>query len=544
MILRIKGKKQQPGPGGKRWFSPVIRSILFMLFCAQFICACSVVPEPQVPDRKSQVSAPDLAAREMADVNKKKMQPDSLTLPPLVNLAPEPVMDESYAFDDQLFSISVRATPLRDVLIALAKQTKLNVVLGSDVNGEELISVEFDRLPLRSAMEEILQTFEYAYEISGNILRIKSVETRILHFDYPLIYSTSRSDVGGDMLGSSGSASSSKNSGLNAEFSVSTSIEDDESLNIWKQIKAILKPRSKGTKERSNKVEGILSEIGRAIVDSASGTIVVTDRPHVLDRVEIVLAEMERFLGRQVVIEAKIIEVVLNYSHQYGIDWSAVRFGNKFEFGLHSDMATNLASGTGTFELKLSSLGNEWGLTSIIDAISTQGDVNTISSPRLNVINNQSANISIGRTIPYLDFEISSVTSGDVVSYEAVPTVQKAQAGVSLGITPRIGDDDVITLNIVPVVTDQQGEQSFTYNNTTWTVPILDTRTASTIISAADGETIVLGGMIQDVNTDNRTKVPLLGEIPLLGPLLFSNQTKDSTKVELIILLTPRIVRR
>ena len=545
-MLKTQVKKRQPGPGGKRWICPVLRSMFFMLLCAQFICACSVVPEPQVPgpqkNRPSDQGLLDLMEKKSAPAGRENAQPDISTLPPLADLAPEPVMDESSAFEDQLFSLSVRSVPLRDVLIGLVKQAKLNLVLGPNVDGEELISVEFDRLPLRRAMEEILQTFEYAHELSGSILRIKAVDTRVLHFDYPLIFNTSESDVGGDMLGSSGGDSG--NSDLSAEFSVETSLEDNDSLNIWKQVKAILQPRPETNESRPGEILGILSEIGRATVDSASGTIVVTDRPHILDRVEMVLDNMKESLGRQVVIEAKIIEVELNHTHQYGIDWSAVRSGGKFGFDMASNLASDLASGTGTFELNLSSLGNEWTLASTIDAIATQGDVNAISSPRLNVINNQSATISIGRTIPYLDFEISSVTSGDTVSYEAVPTVQKAQAGVSLGITPRIGADDIITLSIVPVITDQDGEQSFTYDGTTWAVPILDTRSASTIISAADGETIVLGGMIQDINVDNRTKVPLLGDIPLLGTMLFSNQAKRNKKVELVILLTPRIVRR
>ena len=180
----------------------------------------------------------------------------------------------------------------------------------------------------------------------------------------------------------------------------------------------------------------------------------------------------------------------------------------------------------------------------MVDAISTQGDVNTISSPRINVINNQSATISIGRTIPYLDFTISCDGTGDNRVCTKQPTVQRAQAGVSLGITPQISGDGMITLHVVPVITDQVGEEPFSDGGTSWTVPILDTRTASTIISARDNETIVLGGLIQDSSSDNRTSVPILGSIPMVGKFLFGNQAKDSTKIELVILLTPRIVKR
>ncbi|SDU49883.1 hypothetical protein [Desulfobacula phenolica] len=507
--------------------------------------SCSIVPEPAPPVT---IDKPVIQSKSQSPAQE-AVQFTAGELPALLEFSPDPVMDETRPFDSQLFSFSVRNTPLRDVFMGLAKQAKLNLVLGTNVNGAESVSVEFDNLPLRQALEEILQTFEYSYTINGNILRIKSVETRVMHFDYPLIYSTSTSSVGGDMLGSSGGEDG--GSDISAEFTVETEIEDDESLNVWKQVKGMLTPRpEQGSQEGGSagtsdgEITGMLSEMGSATVDSASGTIVVTDRPDILDRVENVLAQMNKSLKRQVIIEAKIMEVQLNHGHQYGVDWSAIRAGNTLGLDLSSGMAGNLNAGTGTFQLAMTNLADKWTYSAMIDAIATQGDVNTISSPRLNVINNQSATISIGRTIPYLDFEIQTVTAGDTVSYEAVPTVQRAQAGVSLGITPQIGEDGIITLSIVPVVTDQVGSEAFTYQGTSWTVPVLDTRTASTIISAMDGETIVLGGMIQDVTTDNRTRVPLLGNLPVVGNFLFGNQSKENSKVELVILLTPRIVKR
>jgi MSHA biogenesis protein MshL len=330
---------------------------------------------------------------------------------------------------------------------------------------------------------------------------------------------------------------------MSAEFTVETEVDDDDTLNVWKEIKDILKPRKDDAEAQSqsdDETSGLLSLIGRATVNAVSGTIVVTDRPDVLDRVEEVLTQMQNSLKRQVIIEAKIMEVILNHSHQYGVDWSVIRKGTTLPF----DVTSNLSTGTGTFEFNISKITGEYNLSAMVDAIKTQGDVNTISSPRINVINNQSATISIGRTIPYLDFDIENVTAGDTVSYQAVPTVKRAQAGVTLGITPQISGDGMITLHVVPVITDQAGSETFTYNGTTWTVPILDTRTAGTIINAMDNETIVLGGLIQDTSSDNRTSVPILSSIPVVGKFLFGNQARESTKTELVILLTPRIVKR
>jgi len=535
----------------KKEVSICFRLILFLFMSILFLGSCTPISPPAPPEKMSK--APEVRK----ETTSSTLSPiDFKNLAPLKELAPQTAMDKTLPFDNKLFSFSARSTPLRDVLMGLAKQADLNIALSKDVDGEAAVSVEFHNLPLRQAMEEILLAFEYSYEISGNIMRIKALETRILSFDYPLIYSTATSDVGGDMLGSSDAGS-----GISAEFSVETEVEDDESLNVWKQIKDILQPIEEDGGSQAGETTGLLSPNGRATVDSASGTIVITDRPDVLDMVEKVLAQMQSSLKRQVIIEAKIMEVTLNHAHQYGVNWSAIidhgldingdpNDGYNLNYG--NNMASDLASGLGTFQLEITKIDGIRTLGAMIDAIRTQGDVNTISSPRINVINNQSATISIGRILPYLDYEIACQVNEltGAKDCEAIPTVQRAQAGVSLGITPQISGDGVITLHVIPVITDQVGSESFNYDPTgngigiNWTVPILDTRSASTIISALDNETIVLGGMIQDTSSDDRTSVPILGSIPIIGKFLFGNQTKVSRKTELVILLTPRIVKR
>ena len=539
-MLKTVGNTLQSWSWRKKDGSFFSRWTFLLCLSTLFLSSCAIIPEPEPPGRSTDSQVPEIQ-KKMTDIQPYPFKAEDLL--PLTELAPQPAMDETFSFDDKLFSFSARSTPLRDVLMGLAKQAELNLVLSKEVDGMEPVSVEFYNLPLRQSMEEILQTFEYAYEISGNILRVKAIETRIFNFDYPLIFSKATSEVGGDMLGSSGGSSSGGSDDMTAEFTVETDVDDDDSLNVWKQIKEILQPRKEDTKSQSGSAEetkGVLSVIGRATVNPISGTIVVTDRPDVLDRIEDILSHMQTALKRQVIIEAKIMEVALNHSHQYGVDWSAIRKGSTTPF----DMSTSLGKDTGIFEFSISKIAGEYDLTAMVDAISTQGDVNTISSPRINVINNQSATISIGRTIPYLDFEIENITAGDTVSYQAVPTVKRAQAGVTLGITPQISEDGMITLHVVPVITDQAGSETFTYDGTTWTVPILDTRTAGTIISARDNETIVLGGLIQDTSSDDRASVPILGSVPVVGKFLFGNQSKKSKKTELVILLTPRIVKR
>jgi MSHA biogenesis protein MshL len=546
-----------------RQFMRMRKRCPWCLLAFLFFYSCAATPDISPTPASKQIP---VAPSVQQPASPPPASPAAQELPPIMPAAPKPAVDQEDPLDGKLFSFSVRSVPLRDVLIALAKTADLNLVLGQYVDAMQPVSVEFSSLPLKQAMQEVLSTYDYSYTISGSVLKIEALEKRIFHFDYPLIYTKLKSDVGGDMLGassnngsssggggSSSGSSSGGNNNLTASYRIDTQSESDESLNIWKKIKEALQPGSRGSAGSRNaqsqggsgKTNGLLSPIGSATIDSASGTIVVFDRPGVLDTVGEFLKSMKASLSRQVVIEAKIIEVQLNHSHQYGVDWSVLRPDSSTPISVTSNLASSLASGTGLFNIEVSKFSNNWNINALIDAISTQGNINTISSPRLNVINNQSATISIGKLIPYLDFQVStqSITSGGVVSYVATPTVQKAQAGISLGITPQISASGVIILHIVPVITDQVGSQQFTYQSTTWSVPILDTRYASTIVSAENGQTIVLGGMIQDKTADNRTSVPLLSKIPVLGKIFFSNQSKTADKTELVIMLTPRIVK-
>ncbi len=557
--MNLTSTKELNGRGTNgRGFSCFLRLKHLWLLSVLIFFSCSIpqppLPKPAIVSEKSTDTAglpqnipPDM----LMDKDHEEFNDLSLALEdnfsPIFKPSYQTALDEEMPFDEKLFSFSARSTPLRDVLIALAKEAELNLVLGKHINALEPVSVEFTNLPLRQAMEEILNAFEYSYEINGNMLRVKAIERRIFHFDYPLVYSKPSSSVGGDMLG----GSSGEGSGISASFTVDVEIEDEESLNIWKQIKDILKPAEEDIQSSSTDDEDeatpLLSEIGRATVDSASGTIVVFDRPDVLDTVEAFLLRMKESLSRQVLIEAKIIEVRLDHAHHYGVDWSVLGDRLEFPFSLESNLGTS-SSGTGTFNFKISNENTnaDVDVGALIDFISTQGDVNTISSPRLNVINNQSATISIGKVIPYLDFEPGDFEQDENNRWynTAMPTVVTVQAGISLGITPQISRTGVITLHIIPVITDQVGEKNFSYEGVTWNVPILDTRTTSTIISARDGETVVLGGLMQDNSSDNRTSVPIFSKIPFIGKALFANQAKQSDKTELVILLTPRIMNR
>ena len=294
----------------------------------------------------------------------------------------------------------------------------------------------------------------------------------------------------------------------------------------------------------------MLSAEGTAQINRMSGMILVTDRKENLELVESFLKKIEMSLRRQVIIEAKILEVTLSEGHRYGINWRAVASSASGNTTITLD-ANNALAGTGPLQMFSITNANARGTFNLtntfIDLLSTQGTVNVLSSPRVNVLNNQSAMISVGTTLPYLDWQVS--TSPDPANANAtittvVPRVETAQSGVTLGVTPQIDEDGITTLHITPVVTRSTSTQAFTYNGNTWTVPIIDMRATDTIARVKSGDTIVIGGMITEELNEDKDSITGLGNIPIIGDLLFSGETRTKQKRELVILLTPTVVTR
>jgi MSHA biogenesis protein MshL len=534
-----KTGKQKPGVN-------MYRSALVFIMALTLIAGCATSNRIQPPQLPAEQAAKPLPELKKEQPRKIETRPRS-TLSPLATIKPKIAAAEKMPHEGKLFTLSARSTPLRDVLLGLSKQAELNLVIERGVNNEEPISLELYDLPLATALDMVLNAYGYFYDIDGNILRIKAFETKIFHFDYPLVVNTPSSSVGGDMLGSGsqgnsgGSNSSGGGSNMTGEFSIDTSV-DSSSLDLWTQLEDALKGGGGGSKH------GMLSEQGKVQINRLSGTIMVTDRRENLILIEAYFNELEKVLRRQVTIEAKILEVSLSDDFKYGIKWDVL--ANDFlstdggDLQFISDF-TSADGGNITLEFKNDSGNNVIG--GFIEALSRQGNINVLSSPRISALNNQTALIAVSRNIPYLDFELNSVQDPNDEERrvtQLVPTMQNAQVGISLGVTPQIDENGVATLHIVPVITDLVGFQEFTQSGNNWSVPVIDMRATDSIVRARNGSTIVLGGLMLERVTDDTTGVPGLGNIPYLGQALFSGQTKIAEKRELVILLNPTIMEQ
>jgi len=402
---------------------------------------------------------------------------------------------------------------------------------------------------MATALDMVLKAYGYFYDIDGNILRVKALETKIFHFDYPLMVKSMTSSVGGDMLSSSqnnnqGSGSNNSNNNdddMTGEFTIKTSV-DTGSLDIWQQLETSLSP---GAGEGNT--GGLLSSQGRVQINRISGTIVVTDRRENLILIEEYLNELGTVLRRQVIIEAKIMEVVLTDNFRYGIRWDVLAqdFLNK---GGDLQILSDFTSGASNMTMEFFNDTGNTEIGAFLEALSNQGNINVLASPRISALNNQTALITVARNVPYINFELSSVqdpNDSESRLSQLVPTMENTQVGISLGVTPQIDENGVATLHIVPVITDLVGFKNFAQDSErSWDIPIIDMRATDSTVRVANGSTIVLGGLILERIREDETGLPLLSDIPYLGKLLFSGQEKDSEKRELVIMLTPTIIEQ
>ena len=502
--------------------------LLLSLIPFIFTVACATVANTPAKPAEP-VKAPEPPNR----VKPRAAVPPAATLPPLAQVKPQIAAEQKMPFETKIFSLSARNAPLQDVVMGLAKEADLNLVLEKGVDPMEPVSIEIANLSLRKSLDLLFSAYDYYYVIEGNVLRVKSVETRFFKFEYPVFANSATSSVGGDVLGSSSGGSD-----ITGEFTIDTEGDSGE-LNVWEQLRSALAPAKESTGGGGGGGQdsgGLLSASGRAQINAMTGTIVITDRPEYLDLVDEYLKRLEASLRRQVVIEARILEVTLDNAHQFGIDWTYVS----------GDTSTAQALSTGAataFNLNFNP-SDSGGSLFFLEALETQGEVNVLSAPRVNVLNGQSSVLTVGRTLPYLEWNVqATTTAAGTTAYTAVPSVAKSQAGISLGVTPHIGEDGVTTLHIVPIITDLVDYQNFTFDGNNFDVPIIDVRATDSIVRAPDGSTVVIAGMIQERNSDTVTGIPLLMDIPLLGGL-FSQHSRTNTKVELVISLTPTIIEQ
>ena len=473
------------------------------------------------------------------------------------------------------FDLVVSDAPAKEVFMGIVSGTRYNLLLHPDISGT--ISVNLKDVTLFQALDAIRNLYGYEYQVDGNTISVQpvSLQTRVFKVNYLTgkrtgtstirVLSGSVSDTpnAGSPYGTAVTTPTLQAAGTGSQSLESGRISTKSDTDFWRDLTSAL-----------NAIVGM--EGGRkVVVNPQSGVIVIRAMPAELRNVAQFLKASQVSVERQVILEAKIIDVELSDAYQAGINWAAFKTGanSRLSIGQLAPGVTltplgNLAgagapaSGTPGTNLSnglsaaASPLGTLMGVAfqtgsfaALLSFLEGQGTVHVLSSPRIATLNNQSAILKVGTDQLFVTNVSSTITSavGGAATTTPNVTLQPFFSGIMLDVTPEIDENNNIILHIHPSVSHvTQTTQSINLGGAIGTMnlptPVSSVSETDSIVRTKDGEIVAIGGLMTQNSTTNHSQVPGLGDLPGVGGL-FGQDSKSLAKTELVILLKATVVK-
>lgn len=460
-------------------------------------------------------------------------------------------------------SLDLKGVDIIDVLKMLSTRSNLNIVAGRNVRGK--VTLFLKDVDIWDAFEIILSSNDLAYDKRGDIINVMSErdyeqlygerysdkkEVKIIKLDYAKAaevakaLNQTKSKIGKIIIDEPSNTVVIMDS-AQAAAQMEKMIETMD-MPIETKIFSLNYAKAEDVK---TKITDILTKgVGTIQVDERTNKVVITDLTKRLPEISNVIAAMDE-KHKEVLIEAKIVEIELTNEFQYGVDWGQF-FKNlsntsvDLNFSNLGDIAGGLVPGGA---LTLGRLAHA-SLDGTIKALAKVGKTNVISSPRITVLNNEEAKVLIGTNQPYVTSTTTVPSTGSPVTSESVTYLD---VGITLRVTPTINNDGFVTMKIKPEISSlgTDIETAHAAGATGNKIPVVSKSETDTTVMVKDGTTILIAGLIQDRDIETVNKVPVLGDVPIVG-YGFKNQTKGSTgttsnqpeKKELVIFLTPYIM--
>ncbi|MGO1793830.1 MAG: pilus (MSHA type) biogenesis protein MshL [Oceanisphaera sp.] len=437
------------------------------------------------------------------------------------------------------FDIAANGVAANGFFNALANQHGVSIATHPDVSGT--ISLNLRQATLADTMTAISQLYGYGIEHKNGVYQVypNGVRTRTFNVNYLMLsrQGQSQTAISGSNLSNTDSEGSSSSSSTNDATRISTESTND----FWVDLESALS-RLIGSKD------------DRVVVTNPqAGLVSVRANPSELALVDDFLSQAERQLKRQVILEARIVEVELNDGYEQGIDWQNLQAGSGANISPPSRVTGSVNPFPG-FNLPISDvLGGgaifnftDGKFTTAVSLLETQGEVNTLSNPRVTTSNNQKAVIKVGTDEYFVtNFTLETTTSSNGNTQQS-PDIELKPffSGISLDVTPQISEDNNVLLHIHPTVSEvTDGEKRIDFGDGEVVLPLARStvRESDTIVEARSGEMIIIGGLMQEKQREMSSGVPVLSRIPVLGNL-FKNRSVSTLKSELVIMLRPVVV--
>jgi MSHA biogenesis protein MshL len=540
-------------------------SLLAVLGC-QSATQRATVSAPPPSEAATAVGAESAQASVPVSLDDVPKAVNDAMLPPLLS----PGNSNRRGGDDR-FDLNVNELDAQLFFMALVEGTPYNMVVHPEVSGA--ITLNLKHVTVTEIMNTVREVYGYEFRRVGNVFQVlpQRLTTRVFPVNYLNVkragHSETRvsagqvSESGSSSSGGGGSDSSSGDSGGSSGGSASgeggssgSEIKTQVTADFWTELESTLKLLV-GEGE------------GRAVVVSPqSGVVVVRAMPAEMRIVEEYLDTAQVNLHKQVVLEAKILEVQLADGFQSGVNWAAVGpAGNSKNFKLGqigggtllgsgaSDVAgesgdINPANPDPFVTTRTSAFGGIFTMaveiddfTAFIELLETQGKVQVLSSPRVLTLNNQKAVIKVGSDEFFVTDVSSTTVSGSTTTTSPSITLTPFFSGIALDVTPQIDAEGIVTLHVHPTVSevkDQQKQISVGGSQQSLPLAFSTIRESDSMVRARSGQVVVIGGLMKSESSDAQASVPVLGKLPMVGSL-FQHNKKQGSKSELVILLRP-----
>jgi MSHA biogenesis protein MshL len=514
---------------------------LLLLFITLIVAGCGATL-PERPDEGRHITPNEApSAASIPEI----VHTPSLLAPP----APEPKLD--------VFSVVVHDVPVRDLLFALARDASLNLDIHPEITGNVTLNAINQTLP--QILARIARQVDIRWDFARPNLIIEPDKPFLKNYriDYVNIARKSTGEVNVatsiSTTGSTGIGKNSGDSGGGGNNNSTTKLSQDSNNSFWITLVANLRnimgekadAGGPGTPGGGGSAGGSSSNVIISNPESGLISVRATTRQH---------EDVQRFLDllqtralQQVLIEATVVEVRLNNQYQTGVDWSSLgKLG--YSQTLTGINLTNPPVSTFT----INRTSDPDALTGTIKLLEQFGDLKVLSTPKLMVLNNQTAMLKVVDNKVYFTIEVTAGTAATATSPAIPPTytstVHTVPIGFVMAVTPQISQNEEVTLNVRPTISRIIGyvndpSPALAENKITNPVPEVQIREVESILKVHSGQIGVLGGLMQDTMDNSTAGVPVASRLPLIGNL-FSYRNDTANKTELVIFLRPAVIRQ